>query len=196
MSLKKKLKQLTTITIVAGAAYSFTSPILAQQSFFYPSASFFNPFAGTYQSQEDEDEAKLVSILSMDENYKVFNSSLEKAELLETLEQENSITVFAPTNEAFAALSPDLKKQLSEPEILNQVLQYHLVMGSIGEEDIKRQAVATLLKQNAVEITGVPMGDKQVGVKLNEAMASEPLAASNGVIIPIDRVLIPPSLKQ
>jgi uncharacterized surface protein with fasciclin (FAS1) repeats len=68
-------------------------------------------------------------------------------------------------------------------------------MGNIGEDDIKRQAVATVLKQNAVEITGVPVGNK-VGVKLNNAMASEPLAASNGVIIPIDRVLIPPSLKQ
>jgi uncharacterized surface protein with fasciclin (FAS1) repeats len=194
MLFKKKVNLLITAAIITGTNYTLASSVLSQP-FYYPSASFFNPFASNYQSEEDEDEATLASILSMDEKYKMFNSSLEKAGLLETIDRQNSITVFAPTNEAFEALSPDLKKKLSEPEILTQVLQYHLVMGNIGEDDIKRQAVATVLKQNAVEITGVPVGNK-VGVKLNNAMASEPLAASNGVIIPIDRVLIPPSLKQ
>ena len=86
------------------------------------------------------------------------------------------------------------KEKLSEPETLKKVLQYHLVVGNIDEEDIKRRGVATLLEQNSVNITGVQGKDKKVTVMLNGATASEPLPATNGVVIPIDQVLIPANL--
>ena len=194
MSSKKLLNRLCSLAIFAGTSFSLTLPALSQ-GFLWPSASFFNPSASNFQSAEEEESVTLSSMLGMEDKYKIFNSRLQKSGLIETIEQQETVTVLAPTNKAFAALSPQLKIKLSDPENLKKVLQYHLVVGNIGEEDIKRQGVATLLKQNSVEITGIPLENERVGVKLNDALASDPLLASDGVIIPIDRVLIPPTLQ-
>ena len=192
MSLKQLLKQITIVAVVAGTTYSTANPAWAQFfDYYYPSASFFIPLAGGYESEEEVD---LATMLDIDKKFATFNANLQKAELLKTLEKEKFITVLAPTEKAFAALSPNVQQKLSKPENLKKVLQYHLVIGNIGENDIKRRAVATVLEQNSVQITGVPLENNKIGVKLNEAKASDPLRATDGVIIPIDRVLIPPSL--
>lgn len=192
MSHKQLLKQLMIVAVVAGTTYGAASPAWAQFfEYYYPSASFFAPLPNIYQSEEEE--VNLTSILK-DKKFATLYSNLQQAELLKTVETEKFVTILAPSEQAFAALSPDVKQKLSQPENLKKVLQYHLVMGKIDKKDIQRRAVATLLEQNSVQITGVPLENNQVGVKLNQAKASEPLSATNGVIIPIDRVLIPPSL--
>ena len=187
MLLSKSIGKLAILAIVAGSTCVISSSTFAQ-SFMFPSASFFSPFASPYES---EDEIDIATVLTNTTEYETFSAKLQEAGLLSTLEQEESLTILAPTNDAFAALSPEVRQQISEPENLNYLLKYHLVTGVIGEADIKRRAVATLLERSSVEITGVKVGNK-IGVKLNEASASKPITASNGVIIPIDRVLIPP----
>ena len=189
MTFKKLLNQFTTAAIVAGTTYAIASPALAQ--FFFPSASFFTPMV--LQSEEEADLATMLEVNVSEGKYTTLYSALEEAELIETLVEEEYLTVLAPTDAAFAALSPEIKEKLEDPDNLKKVLQYHLVEGKIGEKEIQRQAVATLLDDKEVKITGVPEGNK-VGVKFNEAKASEPSGAYNGVIVPIDRVLIPPSL--
>ncbi len=191
MSLKQLLKKITLATLLAGATFTITNSAMAQFLYYYPSASFFSPFAHGFQSADDA--VDLATILE-DEKFATFNSSLEEAGLLKTIEQEDLLTVLAPTEEAFAALSPELKQKLSDSETMKQVLQYHLILGSIGEEEIQRREVATLLEQNSVKITGVPTEKDKMTVKLNQATASKPLGAVNGVIIPIDEVLIPQGL--
>ncbi len=184
------LKRLVLAAFLVGTTSSIGGTAFAQ-SFYYPSASFFSPTAYFYETGEEE--AYLTAILK-GEQFVTFNRNLQEAKLATKIDQEEVFTVLAPTEEAFAALSPKLKEKLSEPEILQQVMQYHLVMGNIGEKDIKRRGVATLLEQNSVNITGVQDEKQKVTVMLNDATASEPLPASNGVVIPIDRVLIPPGL--
>ncbi len=71
------------------------------------------------------------------------------------------------------------------------MLKYHTIAQTIQDEDIEQGQVDTLLG-NSITITDFPVGDDQFGVKLNEAIVSPPLPASNGVVVPIDRVLIPP----
>jgi uncharacterized surface protein with fasciclin (FAS1) repeats len=186
MFVKKLLNKITTVAVVAGATYAITTPALAQFRFYYPNASFFQPLAAGFES---EDVVDLATIL---EEYPTFYSALEEADLLETIEETESLTVIVPSERAFKALSPEIQEKLAEPENLEKVLQYHLIEGQISEADIKRQAVATLLEDSEVKITGVPEGEK-IGVKLNEAKASQPLAAVDGVVIPIDQVLIPPN---
>lgn len=173
---------------IASGAIAFPPLSLAQSSFFFPSASFFSPAAAFYQS---EDGVNLDQMLESLPQHESFSTQLENAGLWENLPQD-SLTILAPTNEAFAALSPQIKSKLSQPENLTKLLQYHIVVGIISEEDIKRQAVATLLDKSSVQITGIPLADNQVGVKINQSIASDPLAADNGVIIPINEVLIPP----
>lgn len=191
MSLKQLVKKITLLAFVAGTTGSIANSALAQSFYYYPSASFFSPFAHGYESADNPD---LALMLQTSEQFATFNSGLHKAELLETIEQEDLLTVLVPSEEAFAALSPDVRQKLSDPDTLKKVLQYHLIEGSIDEEDIKRREVATLLDENSVKITGVPAENNQMTVQLNEATAGEPLPAANGVVIPIDRVLIPSGL--
>lgn len=179
---------------VAGSTYGINSIASAQSPFYYyPSASFFSPTAYTLQSEEGE-SIDLAMILSANSKFATLVDNLQAAELSQMLSEKEKLTVLAPTEEAFAALSPELQQKLSQPEILDQVLKYHLIDGMIGDDDIKRREVSTLLEQHSVKIGGVPGENEQVRVKLNDANASEPLAADNGIVIPIDRVLIPPNL--
>ncbi|MGK7896838.1 MAG: fasciclin domain-containing protein, partial [Xenococcus sp. (in: cyanobacteria)] len=175
---------------IASSAIAFSTISLAQSPFFFPSASFFSPAAGILQS---EDELTVLERLELLPQYETLYTQLEEAGLLDKLPQDE-LTILAPTNEAFAALSPTVRAKLSQPENLNKLLQYHLVVGIIDEQDIKRQAVATLLDKSSVQITGIPLAENKVGVKINQSIASDPFAASNGVIIPINEVLIPPGL--
>lgn len=188
MKSKHNLKKILFKIGLAGSAIAISPVSLAQSSFFFPSASFFSPAAAFYQS---EDGVNLDQMLESLPQHESFSTQLEKAGLWENLPQD-SLTILAPTNEAFAALSPQVKSKLAQPENLTKLLQYHIVVGIISEQDIKRQAVATLLEQSSVQITGIPLADNQVGVKINQSIASDPLAADNGVVIPINEVLIPP----
>ena len=192
MSLKQKLNQVTIAAILAGATCAVSAPVFAQPGFqqpgfYFPSASFFNPFAAYYQSADDE-----VDLALLLEQFPEFNSRLEEANLQDTLDNQDQLTVLVPSEEAFANLSPEMKEKLAEPENFKMLMQYHLVEGQIKESDFQNGSVPTVLEENSVQITSVPVGDDKVSIKLNEANASEPLAASDGMVIPIDQVLIPP----
>ena len=191
MSPKQLLKQLTLLAFLAGTGGAIANSALAQSFYYYPSASFFSPTAYYYQSDNDP---ALGEILQFGEQFATFNSNIQQTELAEILDQEELLTVLAPTEKAFAALSLEMRQKLSEPETLEKVLQYHIIEGEITEEDIKRRQVETLLENNSVKITGVPAENNRINVQLNKAIAGEPLQAYNGVVIPIDRVLIPSSL--
>ena len=188
MKYRPRLKKILLGVGITSSGIIFSSVALAQSSFFFPSASFFSPSAAFYHSEE---ELTVVERLAMLPQHEDLYSQLEDAGLLDNISQD-SFTILAPTNEAFAALSPNVKAKLSQPENLSKLLRYHLVAGIIDEQDIKRQAVATLLDKSSVQITGVPLAGNKVGVKINQSLASDPFSASNGVIIPINEVLIPP----
>ena len=190
MKSRQKYKKLLITVGMASSVIAFATASLAQSPFFFPSASFFSPAAAFYQS---EDEPSVVEMLETLAQHESFYTKLEDAGLLENLPQD-SLTILAPTNEAFAALSLKVRTKLSQPENLTKLLQYHMVVGIIGEQDIQRQAVATLLDKSSVQITGIPLTGNKVGVKINQSIASDPLTANNGVIIPINEVLIPPGL--
>ncbi len=190
MKSQQKFKKLLLGVGIASSAIAFSSASLAQSSFFFPSASFFSPAAAFYQSA---DEPSVVEMLASMPQHDSFYTQLEKAGILENLPQD-SLTILAPTNEAFAALPLTVKEKLSQPENLTKLLQYHVVAGIIGEQDIKRQAVATILDKSSVQITGIPLAGNKIGVKINQSIASEPLTGNNGVIIPLNEVLIPPGL--
>lgn len=173
-----------TIAVASSAAF-IGVPAIAQ--FYFPAASYFSPWASPYQS---EDNPNVAELLAMNDDFKTLTSLLARADLTETLEQEQ-VTIFAPTDEAFESLPIATQKKLSEPENLTKILKYHVVEGQITDADIKSQEVATLLG-TPVKMVGLPVGEN-FKIKLNDATASEPLPASNGVVVPIDKVLLPPN---
>ncbi len=118
-------------------------------------------------------------------------AAAEAAGLVETLVGEGPFTVFAPTDEAFAALPEGTVEALLEPanqEQLQQVLLYHVVPGKVMSTDLSDDMEAETAMGQAVTI------DLDDGVTVEGAtVVSADIEASNGVIHVIDTVILPTS---
>jgi len=123
-------------------------------------------------------------------------TALTAAGLVDTLKGEGPFTVFAPTDEAFAALpTGTLDALLADPTgDLTSILTYHVVPGKVMAADVLTldgQKVATV---NGAEITVNVEGSM---VSLTDAkgntvnVTQTDIEASNGVIHVIDAVLMP-----
>ncbi|SLN57784.1 fasciclin domain-containing protein [Roseisalinus antarcticus] len=116
-------------------------------------------------------------------------AALEAAGLVETLKGEGPFTVFAPTDEAFAALPEGtVEGLLEDPEALAAILTYHVVPGKVMSTDLSDGMMATTV--NGADVT-ISLGDS---VMVNDAtVTAADIEASNGVIHVIDSVILPPS---
>ncbi len=82
-------------------------------------------------------------------------AAAEAAGLVETLQGEGPYTVFAPTDDAFAALPEGtLDSLLADPEALKQILLYHVVSGSVMAADVVEDRQAGSLDSTIVECRG------------------------------------------
>jgi uncharacterized surface protein with fasciclin (FAS1) repeats len=117
-------------------------------------------------------------------------AAVEAAGLVETLSGEGPFTVFAPTDEAFAALPEGTVESLLLPENRDQliaVLTYHVVPGAVMSTDLSDGMTAATVQGADITI------DLDNGVMVNEAnVVTADIAASNGVIHVIDAVILPP----
>jgi uncharacterized surface protein with fasciclin (FAS1) repeats len=124
-------------------------------------------------------------------SFKTLAAALEAADLTEALKGKGPITVFAPTDAAFAELPEGTLKKLLKPENkaeLKGILLYHVVPGKIAAADIKRSADPKTLQGATLHVKA-----RRSRVRVNDArVTSADLAASNGVIHAIDEVLLPP----
>ncbi|MBS9718060.1 fasciclin domain-containing protein [Pseudohalocynthiibacter aestuariivivens] len=117
-------------------------------------------------------------------------AAVQAADLVDTLKGEGPFTVFAPTDEAFAALPEGTVESLLLPENKDQlvaILTYHVVSGKVMSGDIagKKMDVATVNGQSA-------MIDAMSGVMIDGAnVVQADIEASNGVIHVIDAVILP-----
>lgn len=129
----------------------------------------------------------VVDIAGGNKDFSTLVSLLTKADLVKALEGAGPFTVFAPTNEAFAAVpKADLDALLANPEKLKAVLLYHVVSGDITSGKIKPGMVKTLSGQD-VDIT---VKDGKVYVNNAEVVKAD-INASNGVIHVVNQVLLP-----
>ncbi|MGM0982326.1 MAG: fasciclin domain-containing protein [Pseudomonadota bacterium] len=117
-------------------------------------------------------------------------AAVEAAGLVETLKGEGPFTVFAPTDEAFAALPEGTVESLLEEENRDQleaILTYHVVPGMIMAEDAMAADSATTVQGQDITITTM-----DGSVMIDEAtVVQADIKASNGVIHVIDSVLMP-----
>ena len=138
------------------------------------------------------DEATdIVAIASGNEDFSTLVAAVAAAGLVETLQGEGPFTVFAPTNEAFAALPAGLVDKLLLPEnkdLLVKILSYHVVSGKVMAADVAAGEVPTVEGQNITVTT-------DNGVQVNGAnVVATDIEASNGVIHVIDAVILPPDV--
>jgi uncharacterized surface protein with fasciclin (FAS1) repeats len=117
-------------------------------------------------------------------------AAVEAAGLVDTLKGEGPFTVFAPTDDAFAALPEGaVEALLADPEALAQVLLYHVVPGAVMAANVTDGLEAATAQGGSVKFA-VADG----AVKINEAnVVATDIVASNGVIHVIDAVILPPA---
>jgi phosphate binding protein len=112
--------------------------------------------------------------------------------VLEALSGDGELTVFAPTDAAFTELPQVIVDYLmTHPDLLTQVLMYHVVEGRIASADVTDMtAVASMDMGNELTLSAT-----EDGIAVNQANVDTSMAdieASNGVIHAIDSVLLPP----
>ncbi|MEL7255129.1 MAG: fasciclin domain-containing protein [Pseudomonadota bacterium] len=116
-------------------------------------------------------------------------AAVQAAGLVDTLKGDGPFTVFAPTDEAFAALPKGTVESLLEPENKDQlvsILTYHVVPGKVMSTDLSDGMTATTVQGGDVTI------GTEGGVTVNDAnVVAADVEASNGVIHVIDSVILP-----
>lgn len=117
-------------------------------------------------------------------------AAVQAADLVETLKGEGPFTVFAPTDEAFAALPAGTVEDLLKPENkdkLVSILTYHVVPGKVMSTDLSDDMMAKTVEGSEIKV------DLDNGVMINDAtVVQADIAADNGVIHVIDKVILPP----
>ena len=145
-----------------------------------------------YSEEDENGEEELQSIVEIaqaNDDFSILVEALIAADLVEALEADGPFTVFAPTNDAFAALLEALdieKEDLLEHPDLSAVLLYHVVEGAVFSTDLEDGMEPETLQGETLMISledGVFVNDSEV--------IDADIEASNGVIHVIDEVLVP-----
>lgn len=128
-------------------------------------------------------------------NFETLVAAAKAAGLVEALSGKGPLTVFAPTDEAFAKLPAGTVASLLKPENkakLAGILKYHVVSGRIYSSDALAAGKAKTLQGDSVKIA-----TKGKSAFVNDAkLIATDLDASNGVIHVIDSVILPPAKKE
>jgi len=134
----------------------------------------------------------IVDIAAADERFSTLVAAVTAAGLAETLAGEGPFTVFAPTNDAFAALPAGTLDSLLLPEnkqTLTDILLYHVVSGKVMASDVVGLSAAPTVLGKDITIT---IKDGKVFLNDTVQVIITDIEASNGVIHVIDAVLLPP----
>ncbi|WP_392533527.1 fasciclin domain-containing protein [Nostoc sp. C117] len=147
------------------------------------------PPAGTSETQGKN----LLALAESNASFTTLTKALKAAGLTDALQGKDNLTIFAPTDAAFAKLPPDAVRDLLKPEnkeVLLKLLTYHVVPGKILSTDLKSGEVKSL-EGGVINIKV----DSATGVTVNDAKVTQAdITATNGVLHAIDQVILPPDL--
>jgi transforming growth factor-beta-induced protein len=130
----------------------------------------------------------IVDIAVEDGRFGTLVTALQAAGLVETLSGDGPFTVFAPTDDAFAALPDGVVAGLLEDiPALTDVLTYHVISGSVLAEQVVGLTSATTLQGEDVTIA---VNDGSVMIDGAKVIITD-IIGSNGVIHVIDAVILP-----
>lgn len=123
-------------------------------------------------------------------SFKTLLAAVKAAGLVETLKGKGPLTVFAPTDEAFAKLPAGTLENLLKPENrakLQAILTYHVVPGKVRGSEVINLTSAPTANGRALKIK---VADGKVMVDNAQVIRAD-IMASNGVIHVIDKVVLP-----
>jgi uncharacterized surface protein with fasciclin (FAS1) repeats len=132
----------------------------------------------------------IVQVAAGNPQFSTLTSLIKKAGLVSALSGKSNLTVFAPTNAAFAKLpKATLKKVQSDKKLLTSILTYHVVKGAVPASKVVKLNGTSVKTLNG---KSVKIAVKSGKVYVNQARVTKTdVKASNGVIHVINQVLIP-----
>ena len=132
----------------------------------------------------------IVDTAASADQFSTLVAAVKAGGLVDTLKGDGPFTVFAPTNDAFAALPAGTVENLLKPENKEQlvaVLTYHVIPGKVMSSAVAGKMVQVETVQGSMLSI-----DATSGVVVNNAMVTTAdIITSNGVIHVIDKVLLP-----
>jgi uncharacterized surface protein with fasciclin (FAS1) repeats len=186
----KQLNPQQPLTRAEAAALLYQA--LARQGRVQPIAS--NLPASQYIVGATQTGNDIVSLAASSTSLTTLTSLLKTAGLTDILQQPGPYTVFAPTDQAFAALPAATLQQLQQPEnrdTLIKILSYHVVPGAVTSSQLSAGELRTS-EQSPVNIQ-IDRANNQISVN-NARVIQADVQASNGVIHAINQVLVPPDV--
>lgn len=132
----------------------------------------------------------IVEIAAGNENFSTLVAAVVAAGLDGVLAGEGPFTVFAPTNDAFAALpAGTVDALLNDPAALTEILLYHVVSGRVFSSDLSNGPVSTVNGQS-FQVNADDFQITDAGGEVANIIAAN-IQGTNGVIHVIDRVILP-----
>jgi uncharacterized surface protein with fasciclin (FAS1) repeats len=158
-----------------------------------------NPMVGGSPMMADKD---IIDNAVNSKDHTTLVAAVKAAGLVDTLKGPGPFTVFAPTNEAFAALPAGTVDKLLKPAMkadLTKVLTYHVVAGKLDAAALKTQIAAGGGKAELKTVQGETLTatEKNGGIALTDTKGNTAMVTiadvmqSNGVIHVVDKVLMP-----
>jgi uncharacterized surface protein with fasciclin (FAS1) repeats len=158
-----------------------------------------NPMVGGAEMSADKD---IIDNAVNSKDHTTLVAAVKAAGLVDTLKGPGPFTVFAPTNEAFAALPAGTVDGLLKPEKkadLTKVLTYHVVSGAVDAAALKSQIASGGGKAELKTVQGETLTatERDGGIALTDSKGNVAMVTiadvmqSNGVIHVIDKVLMP-----
>ncbi|MEH1906980.1 MAG: fasciclin domain-containing protein [Nostoc sp.] len=141
----------------------------------------------------DNQGKNLLALAESNASFTTLTKALKAAGLTGALQGKDNLTIFAPTDAAFAKLPADALQELLKPankEVLIKILTYHVVPGKVLSTDLKSGEVKSL-EGGTINVKVDPAN----GVTVNDAKVTQvDITGTNGVIHAIDQVILPPDL--
>ena len=171
--------------VMIDAAEVITPDIMTSNGVIHVINKVVLPPADDAMTSEKKD---IVDTAIADGRFKTLVAAVQAAGLVDALKAEGPLTVFAPTDDAFAKLpAGTLDALLKDPKKLGDILKYHVVAGKVMAADVvKHSSVKTLLGQDApIKVEGDKVFIAGAQIILTD------IETSNGVIHVIDSVMLP-----
>lgn len=153
----------------------------------------------TNQSQPAQQAAKassdIVAVASNTSSLSTLVTAVKAASLVDTLQGAGPYTVFAPTNDAFAALPAGTLDTLLKPENVDQlksILTYHVVAGKVRSSDLKDGQVITTVQGGKLTVKIADGKVYLIDAKGSQIMVEKAdVNADNGIVHIVGGVLLP-----
>ncbi|MEZ8630869.1 fasciclin domain-containing protein [Vibrio lentus] len=147
-------------------------------------------FTAFAHANHHEMKKDIVDVAAENGSFTTLVAAVQAAGLVDTLKGDGPFTVFAPTDEAFAALPEGTVEMLLKPENKDKlvaILTYHVVPGKIMAAEVMKLSSAETVQGEAVMVA---IDDGNVMINTAKVVIPD-VKASNGVIHVIDAVLLP-----